>query len=59
MKKGDKTKNINAVQLGRLGGKKGGPSRAKKLGALAREQIARKGGRARAKQVKAENKKKG
>jgi hypothetical protein len=35
-------KNPAAVELGRLGGKKGGPARAAKLSAKKRQQIARK-----------------
>jgi len=35
-------KNPAAVELGRLGGKKGGPARAEKLSAKRRKQIARK-----------------
>lgn len=35
-------KNPAAVALGRLGGKKGGPARAKKLTAEQRREIARK-----------------
>lgn len=34
-------KNVAAVALGRLGGKKGGPARAKKLSAKKRSEIAR------------------
>lgn len=40
-------KNPAAVALGRLGGKKGGPARAKKLSAKRRAQIARKAARKR------------
>ena len=36
-----KKKNPAAVALGKLGGKKGGPARAKKLSAKRRKQIAR------------------
>ncbi|MCH6567879.1 MAG: hypothetical protein IH801_05860 [Nitrospinae bacterium] len=43
----DKEKNPHAVALGRLGGKKGGPARAKKLTAEQRKEIARKAARAR------------
>ena len=39
-------KNPAAVALGRLGGKKGGPARAKKLSAKRRKEIAQKAGRA-------------
>jgi hypothetical protein len=39
-------KNPHAVALGRLGGKKGGPARAKKLSAEERVAIARQGGKA-------------
>jgi hypothetical protein len=41
-------KNPHAVALGRLGGAKGGPARAKVLSARRRREIARKAGRARA-----------
>ena len=40
-------KNPAAVALGRLGGKKGGPARAKKLSAKRRQEIARKAAAAR------------
>jgi hypothetical protein len=40
-------KNPHAVALGKLGGKKGGPARAKKLTAEQRREIARKAARAR------------
>lgn len=40
-------KNIAAVILGHLGGKKGGPARAKKLTARQRSEIARKAAKAR------------
>lgn len=40
-------KNSAAVELGRLGGKKGGPARAKKLTKKRRSEIARKAARAR------------
>lgn len=40
-------KNPAAVALGRLGGKKGGPARAKKLSAKRRKDIAKKAARAR------------
>lgn len=40
-------KNPAAVALGRLGGKKGGPARAKKLTKKKRSEIARKAARAR------------
>jgi hypothetical protein len=40
-------KNPAAVALGRLGGKKGGPARAKKLSAEQRREIARKAAEAR------------
>lgn len=42
-----KGKNPAAVALGRMGGKKGGPARAKKLSAQRRKQIARDAARAR------------
>ena len=44
MKKGEKKKNPAAVELGRLGGLKGGKARAKKLTPERRSEIARKGG---------------
>jgi len=51
-------KNPAAVALGKLGGVRGGPARAKKLGKLKREQIAKMGGEARKKQrEKGDNKK--
>ena len=40
-------KNPAAVALGRLGGKKGGPARAKKLSKKRRKEIAKKAARAR------------
>lgn len=40
-------KNPAAVSLGRLGGKKGGPARAKKLSAERRREIAKKAAEAR------------
>ncbi len=40
-------KNPAAVELGRLGGKKGGPARAKKLSKKQRSEIARKAAEAR------------
>lgn len=40
-------KNPAAVALGKLGGKKGGPARAKKLSPERRQEIARKAARAR------------
>lgn len=40
-------KNPAAVELGRLGGKKGGPARAKKLSAERRREIAKKAAGAR------------
>jgi len=40
-------KNPAAVALGRLGGLKGGPARAKKLSAERRKEIARRAARAR------------
>lgn len=43
----EKTKNPNAVALGRLGGLKGGPARAKKLTAEQRSEIARNAANAR------------
>lgn len=43
----DDGKNPAAVALGRLGGQKGGPARAKKLSAKRRKEIARKAARAR------------
>ena len=41
------TKNPAAVALGRLGGKKGGPARAKKLTPEERSEIAKKAAQAR------------
>ncbi len=49
---GKSGKNPAAVALGRLGGKKGGPARAKILTAAEREKIAAKGGEAKAKKAK-------
>lgn len=46
----DTKKNPAAVALGRLGGLKGGPARAKKMSAKERSRISRLGGLARAKQ---------
>ena len=43
----DEGKNPAAVELGRLGGKKGGPARAKKLTAAKRAEIAKKAAKAR------------
>ena len=40
-------KNLNAVALGKLGGKKGGDARAKKLSPEQRKAIAQKAARAR------------
>jgi hypothetical protein len=40
-------KNPAAVELGRLGGKKGGPARAKKLSAARRKEIAKSAAKAR------------
>lgn len=54
-KKKKSSKNPHAVALGRLGGKKGGKSRAKKLTPERRSEIARLAARARWK--KAEEKK--
>lgn len=45
-------KNPAAVALGRLGGQKGGPARAKKLSAAKRKAIAEKGAAARWKKKK-------
>jgi hypothetical protein len=42
-----KEKNPAAVELGRLGGKKGGPARAEKLSPERRKEIARKAAKAR------------
>jgi hypothetical protein len=42
-----KEKNPAAVALGRLGGLKGGPARAKKLSSKRRKEIARKANQAR------------
>ncbi len=43
----DEGKNPNAVALGRLGGKKGGPARAEKLTPERRSEIAKKAAGAR------------
>jgi hypothetical protein len=43
----EREKNPAAVTLGRLGGKKGGPARAKKLTKEQRAEIARKAAQAR------------
>ena len=43
----DSGKNPAAVALGRLGGKKGGPARARKLSAQERSDIARKAAESR------------
>lgn len=43
----DDGKNPAAVALGRLGGKKGGPARAKKLSAKRRQEIAKKAAESR------------
>ena len=42
-----KEKNPAAVELGRLGGLKGGPARAKKLSSKKRKEIAREAAKAR------------
>jgi len=42
-----KHKNPAAVELGRLGGKKGGPARAASLSAIKRSEIARKAAQSR------------
>ena len=47
------TKNQHAVALGRLGGEKGGPARAKTLSARRRREIAKRAGLARAKALSA------
>lgn len=52
MKKG--TKLTAAVELGRLGGKKGGPARAAKLSAKRRKEIARNAANARWAKVRGE-----
>ena len=44
---GESGKNPHAVALGRLGGKKGGPARAKKLTPEQRREIAKKAAQAR------------
>ena len=44
---GDSDKNPHAVALGRLGGAKGGPARAKKLSKKRRSEIAKKAALAR------------
>lgn len=45
-------KNSAAVSLGRRGGKKGGPARARKLSKSRRTAIARMGGKARVRKAK-------
>lgn len=45
-------KNQHAVALGKLGGKKGGPARAKKLSPAKRKEIASKGAKAKNKKSK-------
>ena len=45
--KAPRPKNPAAVELGRLGGRKGGKARAAKLSAKKRSEIARKAARAR------------
>ena len=47
MQTGEPEKNPAAVALGRLGGKKGGPARAKKLTKKRRSEIAKKAAEAR------------
>lgn len=49
-------KNKHAVALGGLGGKKGGPARARKLSPQHRSDIAKLGGKARSRQKKARGK---
>jgi len=44
---GQSAKNPHAVALGRLGGKKGGPARAKRLTQEQRREIARRAAQAR------------
>ena len=51
----DQDKNPAAVALGRLGGKKGGPARAKKLTKEQRAEIARKAAQARWEKAKGQN----
>jgi len=51
----EKPKNEAAVALGRLGGKKGGPARAKSLSKKRRSEIARKAAKARWKKRKAQS----
>lgn len=46
-----KKKNPAAVALGKLGGKKGGPARARKLSAKERSAIAKKASHARMKKI--------
>ena len=43
----ESSKNPHAVALGRLGGKKGGPARARKLTAARRQEIAQRAARVR------------
>ena len=46
VKKSSSGRNQNAVALGKLGGKKGGPARARKLSPERRKQIASMGAKA-------------
>jgi len=46
-REGESGKNPHAVALGRLGGKKGGPARAKKLTPEQRREIAQRAARVR------------
>jgi len=55
MAKKTKARNQNAVALGKLGGKKGGPARAKKLSAAERSAIASKGAKAKNKKAGKDN----
>jgi hypothetical protein len=56
--KSSPSKNRHAVALGRLGGEKGGPARAKALTARRRREIAQRAGRARAQSLSAAQRKK-
>jgi hypothetical protein len=47
MRKREESKDKNAVNLGKKGGKKGGPARAAKLTPQQRKKIASQGGKAK------------
>lgn len=48
-KKSSEAKSNAAAELGKSGGLKGGPARAKKLSSIERSQIASEGGKAKSK----------